>query len=484
MTTYDRPQLFIGGEWVEPESTEEVVVNNPATGEVVGRAALGDSRDLAKAVDAARRTFDQGGVWRDTDPKERGEVLRRASELLQERADELAVGITSELGCPIWFSQAAHVPNPIRHTAYYGDLASSYEFEEVRTDGTNRSLVVQEPVGVAAGIVPWNGPLSGPSLKIAPALAAGCSIVLKPAPETPFSAYAFADVMTEAGLPKGVLSIVPAGREAGQSLVDNPGVDKIAFTGSTAAGKQIAASAAARVARVTLELGGKSAAIVLDDADLDATIAKLLPMALNVNGQMCIAQTRVLVPASREKEVLDALAAALESQVVGNPLDPTTTIGPLISQRQQERVRGYISLAREEGARVVTGGERITMPSELANGWFVPPTLLADVNNAMRVAREEIFGPVLAVIPYGSEEEAVAIANDSPYGLSGSVWTADADRGLAIARRIRTGMVSVNGSPQAYGSPFGGFKESGLGREMGPEGLRSYLEVKSVALGA
>ncbi|WP_028654550.1 aldehyde dehydrogenase [Nocardioides sp. J54] len=483
MTTYDRPQLFIGGEWVEPESTEEVVVNNPATGEVVGRAALGDSRDLAKAVDAARRTFDQG-VWRDTDPKERGEVLRRASELLQERADELAVGITSELGCPIWFSQAAHVPNPIRHTAYYGDLASSYEFEEVRTDGTNRSLVVQEPVGVAAGIVPWNGPLSGPSLKIAPALAAGCSIVLKPAPETPFSAYAFADVMTEAGLPKGVLSIVPAGREAGQSLVDNPGVDKIAFTGSTAAGKQIAASAAARVARVTLELGGKSAAIVLDDADLDATIAKLLPMALNVNGQMCIAQTRVLVPASREKEVLDALSAALESQVVGNPLDPSTTIGPLISQRQQERVRGYISLAREEGARVVTGGERITMPSELANGWFVPPTLLADVNNAMRVAREEIFGPVLAVIPYGSEEEAVAIANDSPYGLSGSVWTADADRGLAIARRIRTGMVSVNGSPQAYGSPFGGFKESGLGREMGPEGLRSYLEVKSVALGA
>jgi betaine-aldehyde dehydrogenase len=481
VSTLDRPQVFIGGEWVHPEGTEEVVVRNPATGRKVATAALGDAKDLAKAVESARRTFD-AGVWRDRTPAERGEVLVKAADILQARADELAQTITSELGCPIWFSEAAHVPNPIRHTRYYGELAASFDFEEERTCDGDRSLVIREPVGVAAGITPWNGPLSGPSLKVAPALAAGCSIVLKPAPETPLSAYALADALSEAGLPPGVLSIVPAGREAGQELVDNPDVDKIAFTGSTAAGKQIAASAARRVARVTLELGGKSAAIMLDDVEVDDALSRLLPMALNVNGQMCIAQTRVLVPASRASEITEALAAALAGQVVGDPSDRATTIGPMISQRQQERVRGYISLARNEGAKVVTGGETITLPGELANGWFVPPTLLADVHNAMRVAREEIFGPVLAVIPYASDQEAIDIANDSPFGLSGSVWTSDSERGLAVARRVRTGMVSVNGARQAYGTPFGGFKESGLGREMGPEGLMSFLEVKSVAL--
>jgi betaine-aldehyde dehydrogenase len=344
-------------------------------------------------------------------------------------------------------------------------------------------VVTQEPVGVVGAITPWNGPLSTPSLKIAPALAAGCSVILKPPPETPLTAYAFADAFTEAGLPLGVLSILPADREAGQYLVDHPEVDKIAFTGSSAAGKAIMASAAARVARVTLELGGKSAAVLLPDADVDTVVPALLPMAMMVNGQACIAQTRVLVPRSREKEFVEALAAAVAAQRVGDPMDRNTIIGPMVSERQRERVTGYIATGREEGARVVAGGGSLTLPSELSSGYFVAPTVLAGVDNSMRVAQEEIFGPVMAVIAYDDVDEAVAIANDSVYGLSGSVWGLDTDEAVAVARRIRTGMVSINGAPQAYGSPFGGYKQSGIGREMGPEGFRAFQETKSIAVG-
>ena len=473
----ERPELFIGGRWTPSVGGERVEVRNPATGERIGSASLGSAADMDSAVAAARASFDDGG-WATTPPARRAEVLRAAADLLDKRAGELATGITTELGCPIWFSERAHVPNPIRQLRYYADLAEGFAYDETRTDGSNTSIVTQEPVGVVAAITPWNGPLSTPALKVAPALAAGCSVVLKPPPETPLTAYALADAFAEAGLPDGVLSIVPAGREAGQHLVGHPGVDKIAFTGSTAAGKKIMATAADRIARVTLELGGKSAAVLLDDADLDAVVPALLPMALLVNGQACIAQTRVLVPRHREAEVLDALAEALRAQRVGDPMDPATQIGPMVSERQRDRVTGYIATGRAEGARVVIGGD-----TPDGAGWFVNPTLFAGVDNGMRIAQEEIFGPVLAVIPYEGDDEAVRVANDSRYGLSGSVWSADRDRALGIARRIRTGMVSVNGRPQAFGTPFGGFKQSGVGREMGPEGFRAYLETKSIAVG-
>ena len=480
---YDRPHVFVGGRWEPSQGGRSVTVDNPATRERVGQAVLASAADVDRSVAAARAAFDDGR-WRDLPASERAAVMRDAADRLEKRAPEIAVMLTSELGCPLSFSERAHVPNPIRHTRYYAELAETYEHDEARSDSAgNTSLVTQEPVGVVAAITPWNGPLSGPSLKLAPALAAGCSVVLKPPPETPLTAYAFADAFTEAGLPEGVLSILPADREVGQHLVDHPEVDKIAFTGSTAAGKTIMASAARRIARLTLELGGKSAAIMLEDADPGTVVGALLPMALTVNGQLCIAQTRVLVPRSREAEFVEALEAGMRGQRVGDPMAAETTIGPLVSERQHDRVVGYVELARAEGAQIVTGSESLPLPDELARGWFVPPTLLAGVDNAMRVAREEIFGPVIAVIAYDDNAEAIAIANDSPYGLSGSVWGADTDRAVAVARRIRTGMVSINGAPQAYGSPFGGFKQSGVGREMGPEGYRSYLETKSIALG-
>ncbi len=477
----DRLELFVGGGWQQPRSGEVIEVMNPATGELVGRSALAGPADLDEAVGSARASFDSG-VWSEATPQERSAVLHRAADLLEARSEELADSITAELGCPIWFSRQNHVPNPIRHLRYYADLITGFDFDEVRGDGSNRSLVTAEPVGVVGAITPWNGPLSTPTLKVAPALAAGCSVVLKPPPETPLTVFALADAFAEAGLPAGVLNVLPGDREAGQYLVEHPEVDKVAFTGSSAAGKQIMATAAARIGRVTLELGGKSAAIVLPDAEITSVVARLLPLAMLVNGQACIAQTRVLVHRSRQQELTEALAAAVAGQLVGNPADEATRIGPLVSERQRDRVAGYIALGQAEGAKLATPAT-LTLPEELASGWFVPPTVFAEVDNSMRIAQEEIFGPVLTVIGYDTPEEAVAIANRSVYGLSGSVWGTDTDEAQRIARRVRTGMISINGVPQAYGSPFGGYKQSGVGREMGPEGFRAYLETKSIALG-
>jgi len=475
---FTRPEIFLGGRWVASRGGVEEPVLDPSTGAAFGAATLATADDVDAAAGLARESF-ESGVWSGRSVGERAAVLRAAADHIEQLGAQAVDLLTRELGCPRWFAERAHVPNPIRHLRYYADLIETEPLEEIRTDGTNRSLVVREPVGVVGAITPWNGPLSSPAIKIGPALAAGCSVILKPPPETPLTAYLLADAFEAAGLPEGVLSVLPGDRETGAHLVRHPQVDKIAFTGSTGAGRAIMADCAQRIARVTLELGGKSAAIVLDDADVDVVLRTVVPMALTVNGQLCIAQSRVLVPRSREREFRDALAATLAALPVGDPFDPATQIGPLVSERQRERVEGYLTVAADEGAHVI-GGAR---PAGLDAGYYVSPALLADVDNGMRVAQEEIFGPVIALIAYDSEDEAVRIANDSIYGLSGSVWTSDPDRGVAIARRVRTGMVSINGAPQSWGTPFGGYKQSGVGREMGPEGLRSFHELKSIALG-
>lgn len=472
-------QLWMGGQWESSSGDRVAEVVNPAGLGTIARAQLATPDDMDKAVALARESFDSG-VWRDQEPSQRAAVLRDAADRLEKRLPELARLLTSELGCPLWFAEKAHVPNPIRHLRYYADLVDGRSFDDHRSDGVNTSIVVEEPVGVVGAITPWNGPLSSPTLKVAPALAAGCSIVVKPSSETPLTVMALGEALAEAGLPAGVLSILPAGRDAGEVLLRHPQVDKIAFTGSTETGVMIMKACAERMARVTLELGGKSAAVVLPDADIDAFVTALLPMSFSVSGQLCISQARVLVPRSLESDVRDALTAAISALTVGDPMDPGTYVGPLVSEKQRERVEGYFEVALREGATIATGGSR---PGSVGEGWYVEPTLLADVTNSMRVAQEEIFGPVVALLAYDDLDEAVRVANDSPYGLSGSVWSADHDAAVGVARRIRTGMVSVNGAPQAYGTPFGGYKMSGIGREMGPEGLSSFLEKKSIALG-
>ena len=472
-------ELFIGGEWVKPAGTATIEVVSPHTEQVIGAVPEATEADVDRAVDAARALFDSG-AYEALGAAERGAALARFSASLLVAMDDAAKLIASEMGSPYSWAMMGQVLSTTMVADYYVGLSQSYEFERIVPGVMGPVARRREPVGVVGAIVPWNVPMFTAMLKLAPAVIAGCPVVLKPAPETPLSTNMLAELWAEAGFPAGSLSVLPAGREVGEYLVTHRGIDKVAFTGSTAAGRRIAALCGERLRRFTLELGGKSAAIVLDDANLDTAIPEIIGAGLMNNGQACVAQTRILAPRSSYGAVVDALEAQFRAQVVGDPLDPATTIGPLVARRQQERVEGYIAKGVGEGARLVAGGGR----PEQATGWYVEPTLFADVDNKMTIAQEEIFGPVLSVIPFDTVDEAVAIANDSDYGLSGSVFSADPHRALDVARRVRTGTTNVNTFMLEFSAPFGGYKDSGMGRELGEEGLEAYLESKSICLPA
>jgi aldehyde dehydrogenase (NAD+) len=476
MSEFD--QLLIGGEWVAPASDRRFEVRSPATLEVVGSVPEAVEADVDAAVAAARRAFDSG-PWPWLSPADRSKVITRFGELLAERLEEFKTVISNEMGAPaatvemMMYTPASAVLN------VYQGLADTFPWEETRTGMFGTSRVRREPVGVVAAIIPWNVPLFIAINKLVPALLAGCTAVLKPAPETPIDALMLGKLFMEAGLPEGVLSVLPADREVSEYLVTHPGVDKVSFTGSTAAGRKVGALATERLKRVSLELGGKSAAIVLEDVDLASSAFMIAYSGLMNSGQACVAQTRILAPRSRYDEITEAIVESAKTFSVGDPADPATQLGPLVAERQRDRVEGYIDKGASEGARLVLDGKR---PAGLDKGWYVAPTVFADVDNKMTIAQEEIFGPVLSVIPYETEEEALAIANDSDFGLAGSVWTADVDHGYEIATKVRTGTYGINWYAFDMGSPFGGYKCSGVGREDGPEGLAAFCELKSILM--
>ncbi len=469
-----RDKLFIGGQWVAPSAKETIDVHSAGTGEVMGKVPAGGEKDIDAAAKAAHAALDG---WSQTPAEKRAELLQKVSDGLKARADEIAKTIAQEVGMPIKLAGRIQAGLPIANFANYARIAREFKFEE----RVGNSVVVKEPVGVVGAITPWNYPLHQIALKVAPALAAGCTVVLKPSEVAPFNAFILAEVIEAAGLPKGVFNLVTGlGPVVGEALVKHPRVDMISFTGSTRAGKRISEVAAQQVKRVALELGGKSASVILEDADLAAAVKGTVNGCYLNSGQTCTALTRMLVPASKYDEAAKLAVEAAKGFTLGDPLQETTRLGPLSSQAQLERVRTYIKKGVDEGAELLTGGA--DKPEGVPGGYFVKPTVFGKVKNSMTIAQEEIFGPVLSIIPYKDEDEAVRIANDSPYGLAGAVWSKDDARAQKVARRIRAGQIDVNGGAFNMNAPFGGFKQSGHGREAGVYGLEEFLELKSLQL--
>ena len=472
--TLTRDKLFIGGEWVEPDGIGAIEVVNPTTEGVLGSVPEGTETDAERAVNAARAAFDS---WSALPPEERAGYCEAIGARLSERVDELAALITSELGMPLEHSRAYQAGLPPLAFSSMPELVKELAWEEE----VGNSVVVREPVGVVAAITPWNYPLNQIALKVAPAITAGCTVVLKPSEVVPFNAFVLAEACEAAGLPAGVFNLVTGyGPVVGEAIVAHPETDMVSFTGSTRAGRRVSELAAARVKQVAVELGGKSPNVILEDADLEQAVTAGVGNVFLNSGQTCSALTRMLVP--REKlEAAERIAAeAAEGYPPGDPFAEGSAIGPLVSEVQRERVRGYIERGEEEGARLLTGGAEA--PEGLERGWFVRPTIFSGVTTNMTIAQEEIFGPVLAIMPYDDEEEAVRIANDSAYGLSGAVWSGDEQHARRVAARIRTGQVAINGGAYNPMAPFGGFKQSGHGREAGRFGLEEYLVTKSLQL--
>jgi acyl-CoA reductase-like NAD-dependent aldehyde dehydrogenase len=472
MQTYDK--LYINGSWVDPAGSGTIDVISASTEAVMGRVPEGTPADVDRAVAAARGAFDD---WSQTAKDERGKYLQRLGEGLAARMTDIATTIAGEVGMPMRLSQMIQAGLPTAVMSSYPQILEEFAFEEQ----INNSLVVREAVGVVGCITPWNYPLHQIVAKVAPALAAGCAVVLKPSEVAPLNAFILAEIVDEVGLPAGVFNLVSGvGAVVGEAIAAHPGIDMVSFTGSTRAGKRVAELAAQTVKRVALELGGKSANVILDDANLELAVKAGVNNAFLNSGQTCTAWTRMLVPRAKQQEAERIAAEAAASLTPGDPFGEAARLGPLVSDAQRDRVRGYIRKGVEEGARLVIGGDE--PPEGLDTGYYVRPTVFADVRSDMTIAQEEIFGPVLSILPYDDEDDAVRIANDTVYGLAGGVWSGDPERAKAVARRLRTGQVDINGGGFNFMAPFGGYKQSGLGRELGRHGLEEFLETKSLQL--
>ncbi|MEV2237369.1 aldehyde dehydrogenase family protein [Micromonospora sp. NPDC049891] len=466
-----RTDFYLDGRWVRAAGGQPLEVHNPTTEEVIGTVPAGTAEDVDRAVAAARAAFDG---WAATDPADRAAHLDRLHAALTARTKDIAHTVASELGTPLKVATRVQAGLPLTVLRSYVDLAAHPPAPQT----VGNSLVVREPVGVVGAITPWNYPLHQIVAKLAPALAAGCTLVLKPSELTPLTAYLLFDAIHDAGLPPGVVNLVTGtGPVVGEALAGHPDVDLVSFTGSTATGRRITHLAADRIARVSLELGGKSANVILDDADLAGAVKVGVGNAFLNSGQTCTAWTRMLVHRDRYDEALDLAAKATDSYRLGDPFDPATRLGPLVSAAQRDRVRDHVARGLADGGRLVAGGPDSPVPQQ---GWFVAPTVIADVDPDSALAQEEVFGPVLAVIPVDDDDHAVRVANNSRYGLAGAVWSGDEDRALRVARRLRTGAVDINGAPFNPLAPFGGYKQSGLGRELGVHGLEEFCEVKAI----
>lgn len=490
----EHTSFFIDGAWRAAQSDRSFDVISPRSEERIGRVPAASRADIDDAVAAARRAFDEG-PWPQMSPRERAEYLTRIATGIEKRKDELAQLISEELGCTLLLSQFYMVVAPVLSFNYFAEIGRTLELEEVRvsdltplasSEGSStapmrgNSIVVREPVGVVASFPAYNFAFAAVGQKLAPALIAGCTVVIKVAEPNPLATFVYGEIFEEAGLPPGVVNIVAAGADESAYLVEHPGVDMVSFTGSDAVGAKVAAACGALVRPCVLELGGKSAAIVLEDARLEDVVPVLVGSSVGANaGQVCVAQTRFIVPAQQYDAYAEALAQAFSTLKVGDPMEPDTVISPLVNAKQRDRVESFVESARAEGATVAAGGRR---PEDLPVGWYYEPTLITNANNDMKVSREEVFGPVAVLIPHEGEEDAIRIANDSAYGLAGSVFTADVTHGFEVARRVRTGTFSVNSVVADLGSPFGGYRKSGIGREHGPTAVDEYLHSRTISM--